>query len=1172
MENNFIPRKFKNIESNDIVDFEEVVNSSNISVILGEPASGKTYQLKEYTQNNKNSILLKSRHVTRNKTQKKQILLFDSIDEALISYPNIKDDLIDYIEENQDKKFVITCRYLEWKEYFEKELKELDDELKIYEIIALSKKEIDNLLKEEDRKFFWKFIDDNHLESLLKNIMIIFHLVENFRSYDNNSNYVNIYKKIVKEYITKIGEDREEEDTNRDLDELVLIASSLATYMMLNRLSFVSSINLKKVASECYKIDGKSIIADDLTAVLKTALFEKKGDKFSFFHKSIQEYLTAYFINYKEFDSKIIKKIFSHKLKFYEEFEEVIIYLTNIQPHLFDNFVDFDPFIFRRHPYLDSSQQEKLFIKIVDKLKYERQIIWANSRFFGKSSLVIFDKIDNLEELVKKHITIGEFEYLANILESNYSKGIEDFFFELLEELKNDKRLSLEKIENSRLSLLGVNKRLFKFMKDNNCFSENSNLIFFPIEEHLFKFLYGITPFEDLIVLLEHMSGDGVSYIMHKISPENLLIWLKRVNQLKNYESNNLQWLIYGILLNYKAYASTDILFDIIEILKNVKKPIIDKEFFLSFDDIADDFWNVFFIDDDSYLEFEQILRLYKIESKHINKLADIYPRKEYKKQHRIIEYVLYDMEEQKNKITFDFDEEEAYKNEIKIVIDNDKSLTIEKFREEFNKFLMNGHFYSKIEAEYFIQLSDKYFEEFIVLIIKVLNDTIERYSNVIVRLRTRVINIIKELDKFDAKYIQSIIDYLSQIPKEVYNRLNYETEEVMVLDILSLGGTKEYKLIKKLLLLDNKNSKYLNVLHNINPNKAINDFIEIFDYHNAEALNKKEYYKILIEAISQPLYYKHKKKQFEKINKDNIQWILIDYYHFFDEYKTPIGYYQPDIYSKMNSYINSLWGFLQKNTQYIKFIEELSTYKNKKFSSIAKSLLYGLYEKQAKERGFDNNYYKDILDKKEELLHNITNNNFYAPITGIAVNQGTANQNIHLKDDKSTFNHNKLLTDLILISKQILKNVNTLEFEKENHINDKYISGLELQKYNVAGENRVNEGNERDIIIKDKNQSEKAIIEALRITSIQKDYIKEHYNKLIGRYDVMGHPIGYMLIYVKNKNFEDRWNGYKKYLSECTTFKDTNISDVSNIKVGKSEEDDKLIYHLFINFYSPDK
>ena len=109
----FIPRKFKNIESNEIVTFDVLIKNSSISVILGEPASGKTYQLKEYAQNNQNTSLLKSKHINKNRQQNKEILLFDSIDEALISYPNIKDDLIDYIEENKNKKFVITCRYLE---------------------------------------------------------------------------------------------------------------------------------------------------------------------------------------------------------------------------------------------------------------------------------------------------------------------------------------------------------------------------------------------------------------------------------------------------------------------------------------------------------------------------------------------------------------------------------------------------------------------------------------------------------------------------------------------------------------------------------------------------------------------------------------------------------------------------------------------------------------------------------------------------------------------------------------------------------------------------------------------------------------------------------------------------------------------------------------------------
>ena len=227
---NFIPRKFKNIETNETVTFQTIINNSRISIILGEPASGKTYQLKEYAEKDF-SYFVELINIENEDDIEDEVslILLDSIDEALIDYKNpkkLQSKLSKFIKNNSDKKIVITCRYLEWKKYFEENLKKLDKELKIYEIMPLTEEEIDNLLKDEDKKDFWDFINNNHLKSLLKNIMIIFHLVDNFRSYDNDSNYVDIYEKIVKEYITKIGEDRDEQDTDKGLDKSVLFASS----------------------------------------------------------------------------------------------------------------------------------------------------------------------------------------------------------------------------------------------------------------------------------------------------------------------------------------------------------------------------------------------------------------------------------------------------------------------------------------------------------------------------------------------------------------------------------------------------------------------------------------------------------------------------------------------------------------------------------------------------------------------------------------------------------------------------------------------------------------------------------------------------------------------------------------------------------------------------------
>ena len=61
---------------------------------------------------------------------------------------------------------------------------------------------------------------------------------------------------------------------------------------------------------------------------MNTALFEKIGDQFIFFQNSIQEYLVAYFIANRDLELKTLKDLLSSNLRFYEEFEEVIIYLT----------------------------------------------------------------------------------------------------------------------------------------------------------------------------------------------------------------------------------------------------------------------------------------------------------------------------------------------------------------------------------------------------------------------------------------------------------------------------------------------------------------------------------------------------------------------------------------------------------------------------------------------------------------------------------------------------------------------------------------------------------------------------------------------------------------------------------------------------------------------------
>ena len=81
----FIPRVYKKENDSILYTFDEIIEQSQISIILGEPASGKTFQLKNFNENSDNSkfvelIFIEDEDDILNTTQ---YVLIDSIDEAL---------------------------------------------------------------------------------------------------------------------------------------------------------------------------------------------------------------------------------------------------------------------------------------------------------------------------------------------------------------------------------------------------------------------------------------------------------------------------------------------------------------------------------------------------------------------------------------------------------------------------------------------------------------------------------------------------------------------------------------------------------------------------------------------------------------------------------------------------------------------------------------------------------------------------------------------------------------------------------------------------------------------------------------------------------------------------------------------------------------------------------
>jgi len=463
--------------------------------------------------------------------------------------------------------------------------------------------------------------------------------------------------------------------------------------MMLNRKdTILGKNNIENFVDELYQINNKDIEDDDLGKVLDTALFEKKEDDFSFFHKSIQEYLTAYFINYKELSFEKIKEIFAHDLRFYEEFEEVIIYLTNMQSHLFDDFIAFDPAIFRRHPSLTEKQKEKLLSSILDKLQNDKLYALDREDFFYYQSFVKFDEIDICYIIEKKDIENNQnkilVQYIMRLFIENYSEKLEDFIFKIFSTMLDNKERCRDYIEygyhlnqdfnwNSKFIVPTDNKnpdysiKLFNFMKKNKLFtvednnSEGTDFTEHTIEIYLFYILaqqkekYG----EEILYLINYLNSSSfpsISSYFPKII--ELLIEEKSIDisiigkwfnssskfEIDTQNSSNIGYLIKILLKNHE---------DINSILKNLiifgKKCNSNNDYYQKkyersipyrssneenesplFYVVSDKFWNIYFSSEiQNFSEVSSFLYNYSIQTKDIEPIIEKYPIEDYFKK-----------------------------------------------------------------------------------------------------------------------------------------------------------------------------------------------------------------------------------------------------------------------------------------------------------------------------------------------------------------------------------------------------------------------------------------------------------------------------------------------------------------------------------------------------------
>lgn len=110
----------------------------------------------------------------------------------------------------------------------------------------------------------------------------------------------------------------------------------------------------------------------------------------------------------------------------------------------------------------------------------------------------------------------------------------------------------------------------------------------------------------------------------------------------------------------------------------------------------------------------------------------------------------------------------------------------------------------------------------------------------------------------------------------------------------------------------------------------------------------------------------------------------------------------------------------------------------------------------------------------------------------------------------------------------------------KEDDLNDLLREYLLAKDYDIKDQTREGlsssgkSAGELDIII-EHNKSMYAIVEAMKLSQINKDYIFEHYKKMLVNYNPLDIKRLFLITYYEGKKFDDWWDSYTKYIDEIT-------------------------------------
>lgn len=641
--NNFIPRKFEDQSK----DFDEFIHDYNISIILGETGSGKTYLFKNYHKRHQQSsryIELVALDYEEPIDETTEVVLLDSIDEALYHNPSdkvLKKKLSNYIlkcrEINEKVKFVIACRYGEWKKLYEDEFRRInptqpqqlkesieqelklwkkenstkaglagtentqrqelenkykDRSVKCYDFDVLSEKDLENILLEKrvDREAFGL----NNFE-IIYNIQITLQLMDNFQYYQNQElKYYEFYHHLIEEHLLCSTDNERKALLNKlSSEEMMNIVSLIAYYMVKSDKEFIVIGKNHKLVDELSKEFNDSMLnIEKLKIILDTALFKNINESISFnINPFMVSYLVAYFINKNGID---YIQTCIHEQDIIERFKDTFVHLTHLDLELFSKIFEINPFILRQHFHLNKEEQEKLLQAILFTFQNNSYLLDAHKKdYLKENSLTKFDKIDNLEKFLKEKIDIKKldkelYHYILFVIKINCTEIQTDsillYFWKKIYKEKGKIECKEILIYQFDTNNFHHNKKLFSFLKEHELFDNaiDINSLEFKLLEFFLDSSEKIED-KDFLLLMNYLPKKELEYISIavKLNLDDILRWLKYIEtDLDNKEINLniINLFIFVLLRDYKSQATFKYILMLLE--KGLKDLSAIKEFF----------------------------------------------------------------------------------------------------------------------------------------------------------------------------------------------------------------------------------------------------------------------------------------------------------------------------------------------------------------------------------------------------------------------------------------------------------------------------------------------------------------------------------------------------------------------------------------------------------------